>query len=86
VDPRDARDAKGKGMNMSLGFEPCRCSGEHLVLFRKSPPPASNRVSLTSTDVSELWDSGELIDGDVEFLYSSSPRRRRSSLARPCNV
>ena len=86
VGARDARDAKGRGINVSLGLEPGRCSEEHLVLFRKSPPPANNRVSLTSMDVSELWDSGELIDGDVEFLYSSSPSRRRSSLVRPCNV
>jgi hypothetical protein len=80
--PRDARDAKGNGTNTSLPLEPGRWSGEHFVLlFKKMPPPARSRVSLTSMDVSELCDSGEM-DGDVE----SSLMSRRSSFVRPCRL
>lgn len=36
-------------------------------------------ASLTSTDESELCDSGELTDGDAECLYSSRPNSMSSS-------
>lgn len=41
-------------------------------------------ASLFSSEESELCDSGELTDGDAEFLYSSRPKSISSSFVFMC--